>query len=132
MASEYLRIQKDAKRLPPYRESVFTKSFIQKHIKGFQTHLERISHFLLLGKGVWWLQDEDGNVRFTDGDQDSHCQSGRPELLHFREAGFREVLERATLCWQKILDAKIPIPLSAVHTYTSDGSTLDVTIIIKG
>ena len=71
MASEYLRIQKDAKRLPPYRESVFTKSFIQKHIKGFQTHLERISHFLLLGKGVWWLQDEDGNVRFTDGDQDS-------------------------------------------------------------
>ena len=39
------------------------------------------------------------------------------------------MLERAKLCWQKILDAKISIPLSAVRTYTSDGSTLDVTII---
>ena len=129
VASEHSRIQKAAKRLPPYRGSVFTKSFIQKHIKGFQAHLERISHFLLLGKGVWWLQDEDGNVRFTDGDQDSDFQPGGPELLHFREAGFQEVLERAKLCWQKILDAKIPIPLNAVRTYMSDGSTLDVTII---
>ena len=76
-----------------------------------------------------WLQDEDGNVRFTDGDQDSDFQPGGPELLHFWEAGFQEVLERAKLCWQKILDAKIPIPLSVVRTYTSDGSTLDVTII---
>ena len=53
-----------------------------------------------------------------------HFQPGGPKLLHFWEAGFREVLERAKFCWQKILDAKIPIPPSAVRTYTSDGSAL--------
>lgn len=64
-----------------------------------------------------------------DGEQDTDVHSKGPELLQFLDTSLKDVDERAMLCWKKILDAKIPIPLSAVHTYNHDGSALNVTIM---
>ena len=52
------RIQKAAEGLPTYSGSLFTKGFIKCRISRFQTHLERNSHFLSPGKGIWWDKDD--------------------------------------------------------------------------
>ena len=50
--NDYSRIKKAAETLPQYTGIVFSKCFIQNHLSAFQSHLERIAHFLVPGDGV--------------------------------------------------------------------------------
>jgi hypothetical protein len=68
----------------------FLETFIKKHIRSWQSHLERISNFLLPGKGSWWLEDESGNVEFLDGEKAASSHTRGPILHHFRSSSFSE------------------------------------------
>ena len=46
--------------------TVVPYEFIAEKPRLWQAHLEHISHYLLPGEGVWWLQDEKG-ITFNDG-----------------------------------------------------------------
>ena len=47
------RIAKSASMLPPCKGTVSCADFIRKHKYAYQAHLQRVSHFLVQGKGVW-------------------------------------------------------------------------------
>jgi hypothetical protein len=59
-------VEKLAKVLDKRVNSIIPFSWIDKTPTHHQAHLERISDFLLLGKGVWWTQTSDG-IEFFDG-----------------------------------------------------------------
>ena len=76
------RINKAAETLPSYTGSVFNKTFIHDHITAFQSHLERIAHFLIQGEGIWWYRDTDHAVHYCDSDEDPDSHAEGPHLLH--------------------------------------------------
>lgn len=95
-------------------------SFIKARQSSWQAHLERISHFLVLGKGVWWEHTDEGYC-FFDGDSDlSHHPEG-PALLHFRDSSIEDVEKRRKLCWNMIVEQQIPLPAKNIKLYNSDG-----------
>ena len=54
-----------AQTLPSKTNTTFDKGSIKKHSVHYQAHLERISDYLVLGKGIWWSED-DHKVTFYD------------------------------------------------------------------
>ena len=48
------RIALSAKKLPPFKGTVFKADFVKKRVHSYQAHLQRIDHFLVQGEGVWW------------------------------------------------------------------------------
>jgi hypothetical protein len=57
-------VSKVAKKVPTYRGTEISKSFIQCRLQSWQAHLERISPYLEFGEGVWWKAEGDGYVFF--------------------------------------------------------------------
>jgi hypothetical protein len=49
----------------------------------FQTHLQRISDFLLCGKGIWWSSDETSVIFYDVTDRPVTSTAG-PPLHHVR------------------------------------------------
>ena len=81
-------VSKLADSLPPYGNTIVSGDLLKKHIRSWQAHLERISDFLLPGKGTWWLDDDKGNVVFLDGEKAASSQTEGPVLHHFRSSSF--------------------------------------------
>ena len=77
-----------ASSLPAYGNTIINGKLIEKHIRSWQAHLERISDFLLPGKGSWWLEQENGNVEFFDGERAVSTHQQGPLLHHFRSSSF--------------------------------------------
>ena len=61
--SDESMVSQFAKKVPSYKETVISKSFIKHCLQSWQSHLERISAYLEFGEGVWW-KAEDGYVFF--------------------------------------------------------------------
>lgn len=76
--------------VPKYSGTLISKTFIQSRERSWQTHLRRISHYLLRGKGTWWKETEAG-YQFLDSDQDPPIQPEGPPLRHFRTTSLKEV-----------------------------------------
>ena len=127
MSSEHSRIKQNAKNLPNYPGSCFSKEFIQNHLGEFQCHLQRIAHYLVHGEGVWWNKSANGTVMFLDSDLDPEYHTEGPNVLHFRSASLKDVSIRATECWGLILQNKVGLPITAVRVYDScSGSVLNI------
>ena len=47
---------------PMYGNTLISKMLIEKHVRSWQAHFERISDFLLSGQGGWWLEQENGGL----------------------------------------------------------------------
>ena len=120
------RIEKAAETLSSYTGSVFNKTFIHDHITAFQSHLERIAHFLLQGEGIWWYRDTDHAVHFCDSDKDPDSHAEGP---HTRNHTLKDVSIRASQSWNKIILDKIRIPLNAVRSYDVHGTLLNLTVL---
>ena len=114
-SSAQSRIQKAAEGLPTYSGSLFMKGFIKSRISRFQTHLQRISHFLLPGKDIWWDKDDMGNVIFKDGNNDLESHTEGPNVLHFRNTSYSDINKRAQESWMEIQRYQITIPLDAIR-----------------
>ena len=95
------------------------------YLRRFQTHLQRIAHFLSPGKEVWWENDEAGNVIFRDEDNDPEIHSEGPKILHFQNA--YSVTTRVKRSWVEILQQEITIPLGAIRNFSIEGqSTVNI------
>ena len=53
---------------------------MKKKLYAWQAHLQRIAHYLLPGKGVWWHFTQSGDVCFNDGNSDLEYHSAGPQL----------------------------------------------------
>ena len=115
------RVSQEAKGLPSYVGTVFSRMFVEKHSSSFQAHLERISTFLLSGQGVWWDRD-DRSIIFKDGDGDPNFKDEGPSLKHFRSCHLSDVQHTALCAWDKILSLNIAIPLSDQYVRLYDGN----------
>ena len=93
------RVSQAASHLSSFPGSRFSKSFIQQCLSSWQSHLKRISPYLLTGKGVWWQTDGEYYM-FSDGSEDPEYRTEGPTLLHFRSTLLQEVPARAEACWE--------------------------------
>ena len=96
------QVQRAASNLKQFGGTLFSKSFVSKRNHSLQAHLERISPFLLPGKGVWWLE-VDECYQFLDGATDPEYHTEGPELLHYRSSTLKDVTRRQTDCWKIIV-----------------------------
>ena len=103
------QVSKAASSLPVFNQTTVTKNFTDKHKHSWQAHLERISPFLVEGRGSWW-HEKDGSYIFLDGDSDTDHRTHGPTLLHFRQNTIQDVQQRHKDCWQMIAEQSIPIP----------------------
>ena len=61
--------------------SLFTYDYIERNSGDWQTHLQRISDFLIFGKNVWWKKTEFGIEDF-DVDNDPEKIELKPRVHH--------------------------------------------------
>ena len=71
--------------------SLFTYDFIKNNTVNWQSHLERISDFLLLGEGVWWQKNEFGIEFFDCHNQAEKSEPLNPKVHHFRSSNISTV-----------------------------------------
>ena len=73
-----------AKVLPTFENTFFSHECISTHSLQFQSHLERISDYLLLGPGVWWKETSLGIKLFDrskEEDLGQQCSIFAPQTL---------------------------------------------------
>ena len=75
-------VTRGAKKLPTYQGTTITREFITSRSKSWQSHLERIAHYLITGKGVWW-EDTFNGYCFFDGSNNPIAHPQGPTLRHF-------------------------------------------------
>ena len=94
-----------AKKVPTYKGTVISKSFIQCSLQSWQAHLERISPYLEFGEGVWWKAEGDGYI-FFDSDKDPDYDVHGPKLMHFCDATIQQVYNQSKEKWTRIIEQK--------------------------
>lgn len=87
------QVRRAASNLERFSGTVISKSFTSTRNHSWQAHLERISPFLVHGKGVWWLETAD-DYRFLDGTTDPEYHQEGPPLLHYRLSTLQDVTHR--------------------------------------
>ena len=93
---------KAAAGLPSFNGTCISFELVNKYKDSWQSHLTRISPFLVCGKDVWWCTDEEGYV-FKDGNSDPEYQPAGPNLFHFRDTYLPQVYARQKECWETII-----------------------------
>ena len=116
-------VSKAALNLPHCDGTVIPHEFATKYADSWQAHLEKISHFLVCGKNIWWIVDERGYV-FKDGFSDPPYHPEGPHLLHFRNSSIKEVHDRQKQCWIKLMEEKIEVPASSIKIYSHTGDCI--------
>ena len=62
------KVAKASHNVPLYQGTHIKEAFISSRMKSWQ-HLQRISPYLVMGKGIWWAKTANGYL-FYDGDSD--------------------------------------------------------------
>ena len=114
------QVRRAASNLERFSGTVISKSFTSTRNHSWQAHLERISPFLVHGKGVWWLETED-DYRFLDGATDPEYHQEGPLLLHYRSSTLQDVSHRQRDCWQTILTDSVEVPSQTINIYDGEG-----------
>ena len=114
------QVRRAASNLKKLSGTRFSKSFVSRRKHSWQAHLERISPFLVYGKGVWW-HDTDEDYSFLDGATDPEYHLEGPQLLHYRSSTLKDVTYRQRSCWQTILRNSIEIPTETINIYDKEG-----------
>ena len=115
------KISKELQGIMEYTtQCTFIKtSFVKQRMASWQAHLQRISHFLLAGEGVWWRTRESG-YEFIDGEVVNLAES--PMVLHYRDTGLLDIQQRSIIEWDKLLAQKILLPTPFIQLYDSNGT----------
>ena len=91
--------------------------------------MERISDYLLQGKGAWWTETETQNIKFFDISQPTtpteqqpttpfQSQPKQPTLLHFRSSNHQEIRLNLIMTWESCIDNKVELPSKTIRQYT--------------
>jgi hypothetical protein len=115
------KISKESQGSEDYitKSTFIETSFIEQRMASWQGHLQRISHFLLAGEGVWWRKRESG-YEFMDGSKVVNLAKS-PKLLHYRDTGLLDIQQRSDISWNKLIAQKILLPTPFVRLYDSNG-----------
>ena len=118
-------IKKQSKLLPTPERSVLPAIFLTKRQNLVQSHLERISDFLVCGKGIWW-NIVDGSIEFNDGPNDPSYRPEGPALNNFRSSSLKKQSILLTETWnlavKQFEKGKLDLPLKAVKVFDDGGS----------
>ena len=74
----------------------------------WQSHLQRISDFLLLGEGIWWKKSEFG-IEFSDK-VTQNIYPTKPKVHHFRSSNISKIEKDLEDNWVKLIENNINIP----------------------
>ena len=114
-------VSKLADSLPPYGNTIISEDLVKKHIRAWQSHLERINDFLLPGNGIWWRNDEKGNMEFLDGEIAVSSHTEGPLLHHFRSSSFSREEEYLRKCWNECLENGVTLPIKDIRVEYEGG-----------
>ena len=109
-------VSKYGKELKPRSRSRFCLSEIDDSL--WQSHLERIADFLLVGEDRWWHREGD-TIIFHDGEEDQESLEEGPTLMEFTKFNFKSSAEKRSECWDLCLSNSVPLPANKI--YASDG-----------
>ncbi|XP_076075770.1 uncharacterized protein LOC143046498 [Mytilus galloprovincialis] len=123
-------IQKLAKQIQAKPRTLIPSTILNKRPILIQSHLERISDYILPGEGVWWHM-EDGNMIFHDGPDDEPFRNEGPDMHHFRSSSYKEQHQQLKDIWEKVIENykgnKISLPLQRIKTFDKDGKVVYIT-----
>ena len=122
------RLGKLAKCLPKPENSIIPHRIILKYQSDYQAHLERISDFLLCGKGAWWRHVAKG-VEFFDVTSPSeaitevdHAGNILPPVHHFRSHTVHSESKYLHNNWNRcVASCDIQIPHHAIRVFNENG-----------
>ena len=116
-------VSKLAASLNPHMvtRTIIPQDLKEKHIRSWQAHLERVSDFLLPGKGIWWIEHEDGDTEFLDGEKESNMSAQGPLLHHFRSSNFCVEEQYFIDCWKQCLTNGVILPIKAIRVEDERG-----------
>jgi hypothetical protein len=86
----------------------------------FQTHLQRISDFLLCGKGIWWSSDETSVIFYDVTDRPVTSTAG-PPLHHVRS--YFEKEETNYICISEFNKQNLQLPIHKIKCYKEEQLT---------
>ena len=115
-------VSKLASSLPSFPNTVIPKDMLVNHPSSWQAHLERISDFLLVGKGFWWNKNENGNIYFLDAKGNPESMETGPSLHHFRSSSFKSEESYLKECWLKCLEQKTDLPILRLQIEDRNGN----------
>ena len=78
MQRQESEITRLANTQPPKTNTTFSNNWITTHSSHYQAHLERISDYLIHGKGVWW-DEQETEIVFYDT---SPISTAEPQTTH--------------------------------------------------
>ncbi|CAB3981856.1 Retrovirus-related Pol poly from transposon opus [Paramuricea clavata] len=100
------QVSKLASSLPSFPNTIIPKDMLVNHPSSWQAHLERISDFLLVGKGAWWNECENGDIHFFDAKGSPELLEKGPLLHHFRSSSFKSEESYLKKCWLKCVEQR--------------------------
>ena len=103
------RVSQAARCVPMYPGTHIAKSLVHRHLLSWQSHLKRISAFLVHGKGVWWSSDKHCYM-FNDGAEHPSFRTEGSHLLHHRQTTLIEQAKYKESKWQHIVEKEVPLP----------------------
>jgi hypothetical protein len=93
----------------------------------FQTHLQRISDFLLCGKGIWWSSDETSVIFYDVTDRPVTSTAG-PPLHHVRSYFEKEETNYICKSWEKCISEfnkqNLQLPIHKIKCYKEKQLTI--------
>ena len=116
------KIGKFARNLPDFPDTAIPYELLDK--EQYQAHLEKISDFLLCGRGVWWHVDEETKeIVFHDSKGQPEFQEQGPPRHHFRSSSFASERVYLKEKWEECLDhPDLHLPVRKVKVYDSRGN----------
>ena len=113
-------VSKLASSLPSFLNTVIPKDMLVNHPLSWQAHLERISDFLLVGKGFWW--NKNGDIYALDAKGNPESMETGPLLHHFRSSSFKSEKSYLKECWLKCLEQKTDLPILQLQIEDRNGN----------
>ena len=115
-------VSKLASSLPSFPNIIIPKEMLVNHPSSWQAHLERISDFLLAGKGVWWNESDNGDINFFDAKGNVESSEAGPLLHHFRSSSFKSEESYLKKCWLECLEQKSDLPILRLQIEDENGN----------
>ncbi len=110
-------VQKLAQALPPKENTIIPNSWISESPRQYQTHLERISDYLVKGPGLWWRSVENG-IEFFDCTHDTEFPEH--QMRHFRSSTLSDIDVYLQTKWEECV-TNISLPASHIRHYNHNG-----------
>ena len=117
-------VSKLAQSLPPKKNILIPRQWIENTPIHYQAHLERMGDYLLQGPGIWWRYVDVGVEFFDIETPSSHPPT--PSLHHFRTTSLSDVDMYLLTKWEKCLEENVQLPAKYIRTYAAGGNVSEL------